>query len=171
MPNYCENDLVISGPEDALAAFMDAARAEREPGADEAFKAEGNAQYIPICIPRLIPVPEEIANCRTPLPCVGIGAYGMGDAEVEWRYEHWGTQSPLLAVRSETRSPGQYTATCDTWWSPPLAAFSAISAAFPLLTFDLRYYERGMSFQGQAVLRAGRVLYEWEGRYDGDRGG
>ena len=48
MPNYCENDLVITGPKADIAAFLDAAHQTDEDG-DE----------MPISLKRLVPVPDD----------------------------------------------------------------------------------------------------------------
>ena len=59
----------------------------------------------------------------------------------------------------------------DTAWSPPKPIIERVSEHFPELTFDLRYFECGMGFNGQLVCERGEVLGDEVGPYFGMRGG
>ena len=95
MPNYCECDLYVSGPNDRLEEFLRAVAGEKSP-----FDFD-----------RLIPYPEEFRELdrlaeewgkkapeeRTD-PCPKDG-YNQGG--YEWCVEHWGTKWNACGVRVE----------------------------------------------------------------------
>ncbi len=84
----------------------------------------------------------------------------------DWSLDHWGCKWPDVSTERDGN-----TFHFRTPWSPPIEAFSTIAAMFPRATFDMRYYEMGMGYQGHASWDCGRLLYDDEEPYDGDRGG
>ena len=58
-----------------------------------------------------------------------------------------------------------------TAWAPPKPVIKKMSEMFPELQFELKYFERGMAFNGIFVLKAGVVDQDEQGKYFGNRGG
>ena len=66
---------------------------------------------------------------------------------------------------------GEIKYTFNTAWSPPIPVIEAMSKKYPKLKFDLRYFERGMGFNGIFRVQDGKVEMNEEGKYYGERGG
>lgn len=146
MPNWCENDLTVEGPKEAIEEFM-------------AF-AEGES---PFDFERFVPRPER---------------YRSGDLDdFDWCIENWGTKWNAFHVSRGDPEPGltddtiEVVYNLDTAWSPPLPVIQKASELFPLLSFELRYFECGGGFNGMLCCRGGEVTYDESGPYFGDRGG
>jgi hypothetical protein len=146
MPNWCENDLTVEGPKEAIDAFM-------------AF-AEGES---PFDFERFVPHPE---------------AYRTGDLDdYDWCIENWGTKWTASYVSRGEPEPGLTHGTVmvfynlNTAWSPPLPVIQKASELFPLLSFELRYFESGCCFNGMFCCSGGAVTLDDSGPYFGDRGG
>jgi hypothetical protein len=136
MPNWCENELTVTGPADVLQRFVEIAGSDAEPLRLGAF----------------IPRPELLTRA--------------GDAWHDWSLCHWGTKWDLGLgqVRRELQHDpdGQlHTATYrfDSAWSPPDSAIHTISMGLPELTLTLTYGEWGSDFVGQQTFSGG-VLTE-----------
>jgi hypothetical protein len=56
-------------------------------------------------------------------------------------------------------------------WTPPLPVILKASALFPELEFEIRYFERGVGFNGMFICKAGEVSCDESGPYFGWRGG
>ena len=98
-------------------------------------------------------------------------AYNRGG--YDWCIKNWGTKWGLYDIQVTDPEPdaGYLTYIFQTAWSPPGPVIKAMAERFRALTFDLRYYEGGMGFQGHLELWAGNVVSDWTGDYSGDRGG
>ncbi len=59
----------------------------------------------------------------------------------------------------------------DTAWSPPEPLVKKMGELSPDLTFDLRYFEGLMQFNGILRIENGQVTDDRSGDYFGDRGG
>lgn len=183
MPNWCENDLTITGPEDQLAAYLEAC-------------ADGGSILI---FDRVIPYPlklrqmdearnaaeaawdigmracqtkqEKDAYARTHPHPMTLGKDGFNSGGYEWCIENWGTKWPAGDWRNWQREPGRTSATFDTAWSPPVPVLVAASRKFPGLRFELAYYEAGACYQGALVCEGGRKVVDQSSEYRGERGG
>lgn len=146
MPNWCENQLTVSGP---LAVVEDWVRHMQGPAVvwpDDLFAADTAPPVLPLCFHQGVPVPPDIIR------------QGFSTAGYHWCRTHWGTKwepvglSEIPAI--ETLSDGSALACYDfdTAWSPPIAWLDALVPQWPALTFVLRYGEPGMQDYGE---------YEW----------
>ena len=54
---------------------------------------------------------------------------------------------------------------------PPIELITAMAKTFPLLRFDLHYFESGMGFQGTFEIQGMDILKDDHQEYFGNRGG
>jgi hypothetical protein len=176
MPNWCENDLAISGPEKDGYAFFDHALGKNEGG-----------ERLVLDFNKFVPEPGTITRDLIQHLPPGISAAECPDDELwyYWRLGHWGTkwQPDRFQVEgAEVSEAGlvgipvyggeaEVMVTFDTAWSPPLPVILAMSRTFPTLRFELRYFESSCGFNGLYVCEGGEVLADETGDYFGDRGG
>jgi hypothetical protein len=174
MPNHCERDLAIEGTKAEVERFLEFAKGE-------------NGEFD---FNRFLPYPEPYSrldaearrwheahkddkdmNARwSERPKDGFNSGGH-----EWCVKNWGTKwnayrirpTDLVAFGDEAESGYSF----DTAWSPPLPVVKKASAMFPDLVFTLRYFERGMEFNGIYRCKGGEVERSESGPYFGDRGG
>jgi hypothetical protein len=176
VPNWCENDLTITGPEKDVAAFFDEAHGKGEGG--EPLVLDFN---------KFVPEPGTITRDLIQHPLYSSRAAESADDQL-WDYcrrQHWGTkwQPASFYVEDTEVSEGRLGAisawggeaevmvTFDTAWSPPLPVVLAMSKKFPTLEFDLRYFECGCCFNGLFACKGGEVQVDKRGEYFGTRGG
>lgn len=139
MPNWCSNELTVSGTEQDVAAFVGKA-------------TTGSGSLSLECVR---PTPDfEGADDDSSMP-----------NWYRWRVANWGTKwdisdddEPVIADESEG---------CRVWrflsaWSPPVAAVGFAAAEHPRLRFDLKYDEPGNNFAGETVWAGGEVVEDWE---------
>jgi hypothetical protein len=136
MPNWCENILVVEGPEAEIAAFKEKAAAV--PAEDAAVDA---AEVLKL--ENFIPVPAAIAEA----PCCS--------GEDHWEMENWGCNLGAINSAITTESENCLHYIFETPWTPPLAFLERVSRDWPRLRLVLAYNEPGCGFQGIAKATAG----------------
>lgn len=177
MPNHCENDLYISGPKDQVTALLVLI------GADQAEpKFDFNA---------VIAYPAEYAQRDQEAKELGwkglVEKYGEGATDgynsggYEWCYSNWGTKWNAYEVAR--RDYGGICVTFQTAWATPEPVIVALHKLFPKCSLHLEWFERGMAKCGGFALlpeddwfedepwAAGAKSGEWQGEYNGHRGG
>ena len=174
MPNWCECDLYIDGPRERVTAFLDAVKTE-----DSIFDFN-----------RIIPYPERFADLdriaaeweQLP-PERRTGARpkdGYNQGGYDWCQENWGTKwrARDAALGYSSCDPEDSLATSRsveinfrTPWCAPAPVVLRASELYPDLDFDLRYFERGMAFNGVYRCKAGKALEDECAKYFGNRGG
>lgn len=168
MPNHVDHDMVVSGPAEDLAAFADVAR-----DGDKILSAE-----------KFIPYPKKYADAdaaykaereRDPIGPSKV-ADGYNHGGYDWCIENWGTKWGIYGVEQAKKrdpdndeEPLEYT--FQSAWSSAIKIIAAMSKKFPALFFDVRYFERGMQFQGHFQYKAGKLVHQDESKYYGSRGG
>lgn len=169
MPNWCENDLQVTGDETRVREFLEFA------GTTET----------PIDFNRFIPYPPRFAerdraaeawrDAHDTREWSSAPKDGFNSGGYEWCIEHWGTKWNAHRAVAGEMTVRRTTATAvvhfDTAWSPPLPVVLSASRRFPALVFDLRWYERGMRVRGRYRCRDGAVLCDRSWDYSGPRGG
>lgn len=164
MPNHCEQDLYVRGPGDDVDRLI----ASVADGKD-AFSAN-----------KIIPYPERWAKLDAECEAlrkrrdagenVIVPRDGYNSGGYEWCIENWG--SKWGAFKSSVRRTRRgATFHFTSAWSPITKLIAVLSEQFPTLTFELRYFERGMEFQGVARVAMGRVATDERSHYSGTRGG
>jgi hypothetical protein len=145
MPNYCFNELVITGEKQQLVDFIQANSS-----------TEDGEQFEPLLFSKAVPEPE-------------LEPGGWHD----WRVEHWGTKwEPECTDQVPPREEGYQTLDdfwvfddntdsafigFDTAWSPPIEWLEQVSALYPDLVFSMSYEEPGMAFRGVAQGKNGII--------------
>ena len=155
MPNWCSNDLYVSGPEKELKEFMneltntvDVPRTER-------------TNVIEIC-QTFLPLPddaykiEEIADGTTLSVFTDTGY----DTACDLWGSKWGDCDTGMDVDSphydgdKSYANFQY----QSAWGPITEGLLKISKLFPGLLFEERYSEAGMCFRGINLIRDGEIV-------------
>ncbi len=189
MPNWCSNDLRITGDLKELKRFKQFAEGTFE-GQKELLSAD---KFIPY--PKEYKEKDEKATEQDKLREDYIAKHGRTDKAKEeawekypslstgfndggyaWCIKNWGTQwgfchTELLEEADFKDGNGELFYSFDTAWSPALPVIKTMGKMFPLLTFDLRYFEQGEGFNGMLRIEKGKVTHDKTGEYFGDRGG
>ena len=181
MPNWCENQLVVSGNSEDVREFDQKFQGRRPPflqdvemaastGAPpEKIRQAAQQELLEWLrdwgyrLNALYPVPEEVlmAGYSGDIPAESFGdrISKLFDPDqwwdgYSWCVSHWGTKWDLFGVnRGVTGGEAFYS--FDTAWSPPVAWLQKVAEDFPHLEFELRYYEPGMGFVGIASAKGG----------------
>ena len=170
MPNWCINNLVITGDKKELKKFVKEAKSKEK---DISFS-------------KLYPIPKELEETSSPAKIVAekdyekevkevkkrgfftglpmtkktqkevIKKYGF-DNWYDWCRANWGTKWDLSNVEVEYEDDEYLEASFDTAWCPPLEAFDKISKDYPNLHFRLKYEEEGCGFMGVAKFENGQT--------------
>lgn len=192
MPNWCENDLTVSGPADDVKRFKEFAKGT----------VLGDKQIL--CADKFIPYPKSYLDAdrkaqkqeklrekyEAKLLAQELSpqdarqkAYqkyphvdsGFNKGGYRWCVDNWGTKWGFchteLVEDSKFENERTLIYRTDTAWSPPLPIVIKMGEKFPKLIFDLRYFEAGMCFNGLLRIEKGEVVKDVSGDYFGDRGG
>jgi len=144
MPNWCMNELVVTGPTEQVQAFRDLAAGEEhnytnQPHGDDNKKTRSSV----LSFHRLDPVPADVL-CK---PYHEVGYHREVD--------HWGCKWGSCAAEILCEDPLTYR--FDTAWNPPHELMKTVASKFPELTFTLHFEEPGMVFQGAYVFKNGKL--------------
>ena len=199
MPNWCEQDLIVTGP--GASQFAEDVKSE-----DEVLDTE-----------KIIPMPETIKNTTAgsidriyevwyednwkikpfytdeetreelknkireehPTEDVdhmaatykyNIDNYGV-KTWYEWAYENWGTKWGICNPELVDKIDERVEYTFRSAWTPVTKIIEEASRKYPQLKFDLEYFEGGAGCQGQVIFKGGYVNHFEEDDYLGPRGG
>lgn len=186
MPNWCMNELSVSGEAAELEKFV--------------FSTQGlPAQYPPqewekdrflniqkpketfFCFNALVPTPESVlqmgydAHDKIPKDAYQLLLAGKIVEPIDgyhWSIQNWGTKWDIYFDKISPEKMG-WSKGCehilfsfDTAWSPPQAWFEKVVEMFPKLYFDLHYEEPGCYYAGEICGADGQCTYE---EYDDER--
>jgi len=183
MPNHCENDLRVEGDKEELSRFKEFAKEGKEllsadkfiPYPEEFKKQDELARKTEKLRNELCASLEkkgltkesafEKANKKYPHIKDGFNSGGY-----DWCIKNWGTKWGFYEVNLQESSEELFY-TFQTAWSPAEPVIKKMGEMFPKLTFDLRYFEQGMGFNGILRIEKGRIVKEETGKYYGNRGG
>ena len=128
MPNWCNNNVEITGPADKIQALWDAAQVE-----DSRL------------LNAMVPMPVELRDTTK-------GSNGDAVNWYDWAVTNWGTKWDVDMEGLEIEAAGDGTATIsgyfDSAWAPPIAAYDQFLEANPDFTVTASYYECGCDFAG-----------------------
>lgn len=163
MPNWCSNNLTVTGDRDALREFYQGVKESR---------VDGDPSFLESFMPVPTELDSEHVRDYTDEEKDELAAkYGTWDWYT-WSLTNWGCKWPdsnthiYHNIDSEaegvdaTMNMRTLTAHFQTPWAPPEPAFKAISAMFPKLTFVLSFSEEGMGFYGATCFIEGEVAGE-----------
>ena len=167
MPNYCTNNLTVTGDAKEIKRFHEAITAG-ELQAHEHFRILDN----------LFPTPKELKDTTK-------GYYGEGTEKqikqeemnkanlkkfgspdwYEWNCKNYGSKWSDFDGMFGQVSDNEINATFMSAWSPIGEGIRNVSKQFPTLDFVLSYDEGGMAFCGGYAFRNGEIFADIEGVY------
>ena len=167
MPNYCTNNLTVTGDAKEIKRFHEAITAG-ELQAHEHFRILDN----------LFPTPKELKDTTK-------GYYGEGTEKqikqeemnkanlkkfgspdwYEWNCKNYGSKWSEFDGMFGQISDNEINATFMSAWSPIGEGIRNVSKQFPTLDFVLSYDEGGMAFCGGYAFRNGEIFADIEGEY------
>lgn len=129
MPNWCNNKLVVYGPDEDIKRFKEKAIGNSPWHAEEEEKNVLNFHS-------LVPIPPEIRSA------------GYEQAGYEWELKNWGCKWGACSAALVDEWEGHLEYAFETAWSPPIPFLSKLAPDWPTLIFLLDYEEMGMGFKG-----------------------
>jgi hypothetical protein len=163
MPNWCGNNLYITGDRVAIADFIK--RVTLSPEQQEKQKQNYDI------LGQLYPTPQELVETvsgysadeteqseRNKRYEANFAKYGARDW-YDWNCRNWGTKwgdsdTWLNGAEGDTSIEFGF----QSAWSPPIEGITRIATMFPTLKFALAYEEMGMGFYGFTTFEDGEVL-------------
>ena len=145
MPNWCLNNLIVTGKKKELEKFEKQFSKKHKVITQDYingelvydFKEEEGYSF-----QNFVPMPkEEVENWW------------------QWSIRNWGTKWDLNPdqVGSSTEENGDKFYAFDTAWSPPVTAIRAMSKQFQTCTFTLNYQEEGVGIAGEVTIISGKI--------------
>lgn len=89
----------------------------------------------------------------------------------DFQIKNWGTKWEGQLVSIKATSPRRVELRFDTAWSPPEPLILSAAKLFPVLKFDLKYWEGGGGFKGRLTILDYHIINKWDDDYCGPRGG
>jgi hypothetical protein len=136
MPNWCNNNIEITGPADKILALWTAAQAE-----------DGGL------LNAMVPMPVELGDTKK-----GTGdelqteKYDGFTNWYDWSVARWGTKWDVDLEGIEYTDNGDGTASIsgyfDSAWAPPIEAYNRFLEANEDCSLNASYYEMGCDFAG-----------------------
>lgn len=153
MPEWCENELMVSGPEAEVNRFLAAAKSERAI----------------LDFERIVPPPAEYP--------AAAGKPKSSEDWCDWRVDHWGTKWNTDIPALEELDPDEECLDAEravllvfgTAWTPPVPVVVAASAQFPGLAFRLAYWQPFCDLHGVVEADGGEVVEQDEATFLGHR--
>ena len=147
MPNYCNNNIVITGPNSVIDKIEKIANGDK-----------GDLlQYF-------YPMPEALKDTTAPLPKdatkeekakakENLKKYGY-DNWYDWRVENWGTKWDIMEFYNINRKEigedeSEIELGFDTAWAPALGAYERFIDKNSNCSLKAYYYEPGCDFMGE----------------------
>lgn len=183
MPNHCENDLRVTGDKKELSRFKEFAKDKKEllsadkfiPYPEKFKKQDEEAEkwdktrekYKESLVKKGMNEDKARENAWKDFPSIKSG---FSEGGYDWCIKNWGTKWGFYEVELREQDEELFY-TFQTAWSPAEPVIKKMGEMFPKLTFDLRYFEQGMGFNGILNIKKGKVIMKATGEYFGDRGG
>lgn len=181
MPNWCENDLSISGPRESLEKIAALVKTEDEEFDFNTIIPEP-AELQDICSGFATIDGKQFSNWRV-IDGEKVGVTDEEKAELiekygssnlyDWHCENWDTKWGACEASFNDNGDSLFIS-FDTAWSPPNSIIDKLIRMFPECSFVHEYFEGGCCFQGGRLHNEGDDPdndRSWEGEYCGPRGG
>lgn len=91
--------------------------------------------------------------------------------QLDWCRNNWGTKWGICYPQIATETVRKLVYEFQTAWTPCLPVINAMSIIFPNLKFNYKYWEGGVGFKGQLVMKNKIVIKNEESNYGGGKGG
>ena len=134
MPNWCDNQITITGPNSVIDKIEKIAKEEKGAG--------GLLNFFQ-------PMPKELRDTTAD----GsenkelIKKYGYSDW-YGWATDNWGTKWDISEFYGVDRQDGMISFAFSSAWSPPIGAYEYFLAKNEDCTLEAHYYEGGCDFMG-----------------------
>jgi hypothetical protein len=160
MPNWCSNNLNITGPQEDLNRFRDAAVGERPRYAKEGdfphdMGGEEDDRHEVLSFHALVPIPEEILEAGYNGKNNALVQSGHGAETSLWGVK-WGACGEVERYIDSTSLSYSF----ETAWGPPCRLIETVAPQYPTLRFHINYMEEGMCFKGDYVQKGDKVLLD-----------
>ena len=130
MPNWCNNNISISGPVETIKQLWEDANQEGEDGG---------------LLNAMVPMPVELRDTTK-------GSNGDAINWYDWCVSNWGTKWDVSLEGLEFTDNGDGTAEITGWfesaWAPPIEAYNRFLDDMSNCSIDASYHEPGMDFAG-----------------------
>jgi hypothetical protein len=131
MPNWCYNNMKVTGAAEEIARFKQTCVVDSE-----------------FDFNTVIPMPAEVRDSGN------RNARGIPDW-VEWSCENWGTQWNACRSCIMEGEDGGLLCCFKTAWTPPEPVWRKLGELFPTLTFELEVSSLESDFAGKGSIRGG----------------
>ena len=138
MPNWCNNNISISGPTDTIKQLWEDANQEGEAGG---------------LLNAMVPMPEALRDTvkGTGEELQEVWVDGCNNW-YDWCVKNWSTKWDVSTEGLEFTDNGDGTATIEGWfdsaWSPPIGAYEKFCDSMDNCDLEASYHEPGMDFAG-----------------------
>lgn len=150
MPNWCQNSLIISGPEESIQKIYDTKLDFQSIIPRPAELDDSSNGNIYDKTPERLAAIEMIAESN-------YKKYGAVDWYY-WNVDNWGTkwevQADIDIILDGNNS--QLTATFDSAWSPPIPIIHALYSKFSIESIKFDWIEPGCASAGTIIYRNGK---------------
>lgn len=148
MPNWCNSNLSVCGPELEVRSIADKLKTKKEDGENGRL-----ADFMP-------------------QPTDAAGELIGG---VDWQYDNWGTkwgdcETELSDENYAVSTMSSISMHFQTPWGPATGLLKEVSRLHPNVTIDNEYEELGMAFFGIARYKGGELVIEEHHEYEFDKG-
>ncbi len=131
MPNWCQNNLTITGSEADIQAFK-----AKAVGHSPWLEPEGDPDLLNFH--SLVSVPDEVLKA------------GYQSAGYDWEQKNWGCKWGASGPGILDEWEGHVEYEFYTAWSPPIEFLKRVAVQWSSLQFVLAYEEPGMAYKGLA---------------------
>ncbi len=141
MPNWCSNNITITGPKDKIKVLWEQAQKPEDQGGGLLRGLRPEPDYSKVDV---LPTYPQIVGNNEPVD--------KGQSWWDWRVQNWGTKWEVSHEGLQYTEDGD-TATISGWfdsaWSPPCDACAYYIDDNEGVSITLHYYEPGMCFVGK----------------------
>ena len=142
MPNWCDNNLTVTGDAESLQKFLTAIT-----NADESITILKN----------LVPFPTELEGEEITDKNGNVFGRAFTDEGYSWCLRNWGTKWGDCETEITVNDPDHLVIRFQSAWSPAIEGLERVSVMFPTLTFQTDWVEEGMQSIGAASFENGNV--------------
>ena len=146
MPNWCDNQITISGPESVIDKIEKIVREEEN--IDLSSKEKGESMGL---LNFMYPMPKELDGTTSPSssadkPQPMVDGF---DNWYDWRCENWSTKWDVNEFYGVDRQGDTISFGFSSAWSPPIGAYEKFLADNEDCSLKAYYYEGGCDFMGE----------------------
>jgi hypothetical protein len=170
MPNWCETDLTIEGPNDYVQDII----------AKYINPTGGLDLNAVIPYPARFKVLDEIASDwenTHPNQYIGRPTDGFNSGGYDWCVHNWGTKWDTCNAKGikyfarRNRFVTRIKLSFSTAWNPASPVFTRLAEMYPAVTITAKSYEQGMAYKYVEKYVGGVQVLSEESKYAGHRGG